>query len=144
MGHRGIFKLDRNYFKTQVLELAEEYLHAVPALTISSEFRLKAENHRLRKEKDEIENTKNEILQLKEEIKKIKLRSDVAEIMKQAIAEWSEKNSDKINPLQIAKADFRTAKGLNEMVEHFLTEHNGDITGLKESIKNWKFTITDD
>ena len=50
MGHAGLIKLDRNYFKTHTLELAEEYLNAVPNLTISDEERQKAENNRLRKE----------------------------------------------------------------------------------------------
>ena len=34
MGHTGLVSLDRHYFKTHALELAEEYLHSVPALTI--------------------------------------------------------------------------------------------------------------
>ena len=46
MGHAGLVKLDRNYFKTHVLELAEEYLHSVPALTISDAERLRLENAR--------------------------------------------------------------------------------------------------
>ena len=144
MGHRGMFKLDRNYFKTQVLELAEEYLHSIPSLTISSEFRLKAENFRLRKEKGEIEITKNEIIQLKEEIKRIKLRSEISEAIKQGMLEWSEKNPDRVHPLQIAKADFGTSKSLDKIVEHYLTEHNGNIIGLKESFAKGKYTITDD
>ena len=53
MGHSGLIKLDRNYFKTHTLELAEEYLNAVPNLTISDEEREKAENNRLRKENAE-------------------------------------------------------------------------------------------
>ena len=32
MGHTGLIKLDRNYFKTHTLELAEEYLNAVQIL----------------------------------------------------------------------------------------------------------------
>ena len=50
MGHTGLIKLDKNYFKTHALELAEEYLNAVPNLTISEEERAKAEVVRLRKE----------------------------------------------------------------------------------------------
>lgn len=61
MGHTGLTKLDRNYFKTNTLELAADYLNAVPNLTISDEERTKAENRRLRTEKSEIEK-KNENL----------------------------------------------------------------------------------
>ncbi|MCE2499028.1 MAG: integrase [Nitrosopumilaceae archaeon] len=44
MGHVGLVSLDRNYFKTHVLELAEEYLQSVPALTIDDAERLRLEN----------------------------------------------------------------------------------------------------
>ncbi|MEM4379765.1 MAG: hypothetical protein QXL01_03660 [Thermoplasmatales archaeon] len=43
MGHTGLVQLDRNYFKTNILELVEEYLTAVPNLTISDEERTKLE-----------------------------------------------------------------------------------------------------
>ena len=35
MGHTGLVSLDRNYFKTHIMELAEEYLQVVPNLTIN-------------------------------------------------------------------------------------------------------------
>lgn len=57
MGHTGLVKLDRNYFQAHILELVEEYLNAVPNLTISDEERAKAENIKLRKEKSELEKT---------------------------------------------------------------------------------------
>ena len=41
MAHTGLTKLDRNYFQTHTLELIEEYLNAVPNLTISNEERQK-------------------------------------------------------------------------------------------------------
>ena len=44
MGHSGLVKLDRNYFKTHTLELAEEYLQVVPALTLDDAARLRMEN----------------------------------------------------------------------------------------------------
>ena len=44
MGHVGLVSLDRNYFKAHVLELAEEYLHSVLALTIDDAERLQLEN----------------------------------------------------------------------------------------------------
>lgn len=54
MGHDGLVSLDRNYFQSSVLELAEEYMTVVAKLTITDEFRLKAENMRLKKERDEV------------------------------------------------------------------------------------------
>ena len=35
MGHRGITQLDLNYYKTDLQELAETYVNAIPNLTIS-------------------------------------------------------------------------------------------------------------
>ena len=46
MGHTGLVKLDRNYFKTHTLELAEDYLGAVPSLTIDDTTRLREANRR--------------------------------------------------------------------------------------------------
>ncbi len=46
MGHVGLVSLDRNYFKTHVMELAEEYLQSVPALTIDDAARLRLANAR--------------------------------------------------------------------------------------------------
>ena len=44
MGHSGLISLDKNYFKTHVYELAEEYLNAVPNLTIDDSTRLRESN----------------------------------------------------------------------------------------------------
>jgi len=41
MGHTGLIPLDKNYFREHAYELIEEYLKAVPALTISDEERIK-------------------------------------------------------------------------------------------------------
>ncbi|RNJ78271.1 MAG: site-specific integrase [Nitrosopumilus sp. H8] len=57
MGHVGLVKLDRNYFKSNIVELAEEYLNAVPNLTIDDAVRLRESNRRkderIRKLEDE-------------------------------------------------------------------------------------------
>jgi len=63
MGHSGLIQLDKNYFKSHIHELIEEYVNAVPNLTISKELRLQAENNRLREEKSELAKT-NEDLQI--------------------------------------------------------------------------------
>jgi len=68
MGHSGLIQLDKNYFKSHIYELIEEFVNAVPNLTISKELRLQAENNRLREEKSELAKT-NEDLQIS--IKKV-------------------------------------------------------------------------
>lgn len=89
MGHMGMFKLDKNYFKTQVLELAEEYLQAVSDLTISNEFRLRIENVKLIQEKtlvtDELINTQERFEAKLDELfknqeKQDEIISDLAEL----------------------------------------------------------------
>jgi len=56
----------------------------------------------------------------------------------------SENNPGKIHPLQIAKTDFGKGKGIDETVEHFLLEHDGNIDGFRENIAKGKITIQDD
>jgi len=53
MGHEGLIKLDKHYFKEHIDELIEEYIPSIPHLTISDEERAKHENEKLRKEKGE-------------------------------------------------------------------------------------------
>ena len=50
MGHAGLVSLDKNYFKTHNMELAEEYICAVPNLTIDDSVHL-AESNRLKNKK---------------------------------------------------------------------------------------------
>jgi len=72
LSHTGLIKLDKNYFKTQWRELVEEYVEAVPALTISSEERVKAENKTLRKENSELGVTRQELEDMQKEIRLLK------------------------------------------------------------------------
>jgi len=44
----------------------------------------------------------------------------------------------------LAKADFRTSKGLDELVDHILTEHDGKITDFKKMFANAKVTLMGD
>ncbi|KAG2479126.1 MAG: Integrase [Nitrosopumilales archaeon] len=69
MGHMGLFKLDKNYFKSQILELAEEYLNVVSNLTISNELKFKAENLRLKKDNDSLVEANKKILELEKNFK---------------------------------------------------------------------------
>lgn len=70
MGHMGLVNLDRNYFKAGLIELVEEYLNAVPDLTISDEEREKAQNKKLRMENNELyqKNMKIAELEKKQEV----------------------------------------------------------------------------
>jgi len=70
MEHTGLIKLDKNYFKTHLMELVEEYLQAVPDLTISPEARQKVTIHNLQKEKSELQEKVDEIEDLKQRLVK--------------------------------------------------------------------------
>ena len=80
LSHTGLLKLDTNYFQTHWQELVEEYLDAVPALIISSEYRTRADNQRLRREKTELEAKNKELEQMKLEIQKIQQMMDVSDM----------------------------------------------------------------
>ena len=126
-----------SYYRPNENELLKDYLNAVPELTLSKENRVLNDSEKLRTHGSEIDH-------LKEEIRKIKLRNEIAEAIKQGMIDWSEKNQDKVHPLQIAKADFTKSKSLDDMVDHFLLEHDGNIKGLRERFANGKVTISDD
>ena len=59
MGHVGLVKLDRHYFQAHVLELAEEYLKSVPALTIDDAERLRLETDVQKRRIDEMLNERD-------------------------------------------------------------------------------------
>jgi hypothetical protein len=65
MGHTGLTKFDRNYYKTHTLDFVEEYLAMVPDLTISNENRLRVENARLRKDQETIEDLRIDMNEMK-------------------------------------------------------------------------------
>jgi len=78
MGHEGLIKLDKHYFKEHIDELIEEYIHSIPHLTISDEERTKHENEKLRKEKGEstsnrqlIDELQTQLVQLQFELKAV-------------------------------------------------------------------------
>ncbi len=70
MGHKGMISLDQNYFKTSVLELAQEYLAVVPDLTVSDATRLKQSTRRMS------ENIRN--LESEKEVHEAELRKQMA------------------------------------------------------------------
>lgn len=59
MGHQGLVSLDQNYFKTNLMELATEYIKIVPDLTIDDSERLKQSNRRMAKNIQTLEGEKD-------------------------------------------------------------------------------------
>jgi hypothetical protein len=92
MAHTGLVKLDRNYYQAHVMELVEEYLHAVPNLTIDDKERDRIKIERLEMEKSDLERTSEK---LKDSLRKIDLLTADLEKVKQ----WKETSEkyEKIN-----------------------------------------------
>ena len=82
MDHTGLTKLDRNYFKTNLEELVDEYLQCVPNLTINESLKLSMKNEdkdriikELESEKDDkIEFLMNEFSELKSMVRELERR----------------------------------------------------------------------
>lgn len=139
-GHSPYMK---TYYKYSKEERRLIYKQLEPYLTVSSEMKLKLKTESQEKEISELENTKNEITQLKEKMRRIEIRNYVVDAMKQGAIAWSEKNSAKVHPLQIAKTDFGKSRGIDEFVDHLLKEHAGNTNGIKESFANSRIRLVD-
>jgi len=72
MGHTGLIKLDKNYFKSHVHELIDEYLLSVPNLTISDEERQKAVIEKLRIDNSDLQKKNEKISELEKTIEQVK------------------------------------------------------------------------
>jgi len=68
MGHGGLIKLDKNYFKEHIDELIEEYLHSIPNLTIDDSARTQLELDRVNKEKIENKKLEDKISSLEKKV----------------------------------------------------------------------------
>lgn len=141
MGHTGLIKLDRNYFKIHTLELAEEYLNAIPNLTISNEKRLRLENKKKKKKIEKLEKQQREIDKLKLQVKRIDLKNKMTEAIKNKVIEWAEENPDKTNAFEIAKKGIGNIKGFDETIEHFLLEHDGDIDDFLKRVSKAEISM---
>jgi len=143
MGHST--GISDSYYRPNENTLLEDYLKAIPDLTISKEYRTMMDAEKIRSHSSGIEENRIEIEQLKEEIRKIKLRAEITEIVKQGLLDWSAINPGKIQPIQIAKMDLtKPNQSIDNVVDHFLKEHGGDVSGLREMFAKAQLTITDD
>ena len=71
LGHRGLVPLDKNYFKTSMLDLTREYVTVVPDLIIGDTERLKESNKRMSDNILELQSEKEtRMTELKENVTK--------------------------------------------------------------------------
>jgi len=142
MGHST--GISDSYYRPSENSLLEDYLKAVTDLSISEEYRNIMDADKLRTTSSELQQNKAEIEQLKYEIRKIKLKNEISTMMKESMIEWAEKNQDKVDPLLIAKSGSAQLRNIDEIVDHYLMAHDGDITGLRERIANARIHLKDD
>ena len=77
MGHSGLTSLDENYFKTDALEMAVDYVKAVPDLTIDDAERLRRSNRAMAENIQNLEGEKDaKIEQMKGQIRRMGTEKD--------------------------------------------------------------------
>ncbi len=128
-----------SYYRPSENDLLKDYLTAVSELTLSTEGRLQLQVQKQQNEPNE--DTKKEIILLKEKIRKIELKSEVVELFRASVVEWAQKQPE-LDLFTIASANINNVKGLDAIVEHMISEHGGNISGLKESFAKTPFYIT--
>ena len=144
MGHQGTTPLDQNYFKTDVLELAAEYVNVVPDLTIDDAERLRRSNRvmseniqHLEDEKDaKIAQLEAHIRRMEEDVSKINERESVqAEHILEALLK-----SPKAGGLSSEVAESLTglmrqmAKSQDEAIREIRAECNAKIEGMRREM----------
>lgn len=84
MGHGGLIKLDKNYFKEQIDELIDEYLQTIPYVTIDKTARKQAELEKQNKKISDLEEKTGKIEDLENTIQVMQNN------MKNKDNEWNE------------------------------------------------------
>ncbi|PIW35533.1 MAG: hypothetical protein COW26_03910 [Nitrosopumilales archaeon CG15_BIG_FIL_POST_REV_8_21_14_020_33_23] len=74
MGHGGLIKLDKNYFKEQIEELIDEYLQTIPYITIDKTARKQSELESVKSQMTEMERTKADNKDLKKQMDEMETR----------------------------------------------------------------------
>lgn len=125
MGHTGLIKLDKNYFKVHISELIEEYIQAVPNLTISDTERQKAVIKKQENEINVLRKKDARIDELEYIVKKKDQETD--QKIKRAIAESTKDIADRIAKIydiekkktmnKIDKSDVKFFKKINNLEE---------------------------
>ena len=74
LGHTGMTAMDRSYYHTNMLELAKEYVMAIPALTIGDEERLRLKIMRNANESEQSKGMEMRIADLEQLVKDLSAR----------------------------------------------------------------------
>ena len=118
MGHRGLVALDRNYFKTDMLEMAAVYLEAVPDLTISDVDRLKNSTQRMSANIQELESKDASIDDLQKKV------ADLEKHNREVTGELERVKSEK-------GISSESAESIMEIMHRMKKDHDADIVKIK-------------
>ena len=123
LGHRGLVPLDKNYFKTSILELAREYVTVVPDLTIRDTERLKESTKRMSENIQELESVKEaQITELREKVSKTE---EILGEAARSVEGQSEKDA-RIAELERKVAGLEKLREQNIAMEKVLEDPRGD------------------
>ena len=134
MGHKGMTSLDKNYFQTNLLELAAAYMGVAPDLIIDDARKLKrsttamsATIQRLEEEKD------STVADLKKEVADLQQKNlMVTDMLERAKAEKAASGADSKLVADLA----RRLQNQDDIIREMRAEHAGDVEKLEEMVKN--------
>ena len=130
MGHRGLTTLDENYFKADALELAAEYVKAVPDLTIDDADRLRLSNRtmagniqRMEDEKDgKIARLEAEAARMRSEVERVRREKDEAvERMREEVAELKGRRERPVSDMLAILRESSETDGVSDKFMESLT-----------------------
>ena len=136
MGHKGLVSLDQNYFKTSVLELAEEYVSVVPDLTIDDAERLRRSNRRMSTNIQELEAKNSRIEQLEKKVLNLeKMRIEAINMDKLIEESRKEMRAATVEDADVLGSLMRRLEACHrENIEQATVAKNREIGELKEMI----------
>ncbi|MXX21491.1 MAG: integrase [Cenarchaeum sp. SB0661_bin_35] len=131
MGHQGLVSLDQNYFKTNLMELATEYIKVVPDLTIEDSERLRQSNRTMSSNIQKLESEKDEKLErLTRKVDDMRRERDS---MRQEIFELKKQRESPAMDLLDALKKHSGTDGISEDVLGPLTSMMHQLTAMHKN-----------
>ena len=139
MGHRGLVALDQNYFKTDMLEMAAEYVKVVPDLTIDDAERLRRSNRNMAENIRHMEDEKDgKIARLEAETARMKsemerMRREKDEAMKRMREDVAEMKGRRERPVSDMLAILKESSETDGVSDKFMESLTGMLRQLGAS-----------
>lgn len=143
MGHQGLVKLDQNYFKTSMLEMAATYLKAAPDLTISDAERLKRSADRMKANIQELEEEQNGVVaDLKNQVEDLRRKNlMIADTLERVKAERDgAANADSKLVADLA----RRLQSQDEAMKKMRAEHSKEMRDMSVMVDKLYSVIRDE